>query len=46
MEVIKMPFIVKTHVPLSEPKLTHILIEEAEELRAIIARLGKENEEL
>lgn len=46
VEVIKMPFIIRTHVPLPEPKPTHILIEEAGELRATIARLGKENEEL
>ena len=46
VEVIKIPFIIRIPVPLTEPKLTHIPIEEAEELRATIVRLGKENEEL
>ncbi|XP_050890672.1 uncharacterized protein LOC127096093 [Lathyrus oleraceus] len=46
VEVIKMPFIIRINVPLPEPKLTHIPIEESEELRSTIARLGKENEEL
>lgn len=46
MEVIKIPFIIMILVPLPEPKLTHIPTEEVEELRATIARLGKENEEL
>lgn len=46
MEVIKIPFIIRIAMPLPEHKLTHIPIEEAEELRATIARLGKENEEL
>lgn len=44
LEVIKMPFIIRILVPIHEPKLTHIPIEEAEELRATIKRLGKENE--
>lgn len=41
-----MTFIIRIPVPLPEPKLTHIPIEEAKELRATIAKLGKENEEL
>lgn len=46
VEVIKMPFIIRVPLPLPEPKLTHIPIQEVEELRATIARLRKENEEL
>ncbi|XP_050908973.1 uncharacterized protein LOC127122721 [Lathyrus oleraceus] len=46
VEMINIPSIIRTHVPLPEPRPTHIPIEEAEELRATIARLGKENKEL
>lgn len=41
MKVIQMPFIIKMAVSLPEPKLTHIPIKEAEELRATITRLEK-----
>ena len=34
------------HVLIPDPKTTHILIEEAEGLRATIEKLTKENEEL
>lgn len=46
VEVIKMSFIIRIPVPLPEPKPTHIPIEEVRELKATMARLEKENEEL
>lgn len=41
-----MSFNIKMHVTLLDPKPNHILIEEEEELRATIAKVTKENEEL
>ncbi|KAI5424663.1 hypothetical protein KIW84_030740 [Lathyrus oleraceus] len=41
-----MPFVIRTPIPLPEPKLTHVPIEEMEELKATMAKLEKENEEL
>ncbi|XP_050916624.1 uncharacterized protein LOC127131752 [Lathyrus oleraceus] len=46
VEVIKMPFIIWILVPFPESKPTHIPIEEVDELKATMARLEKENEEL
>ncbi|KAI5402269.1 hypothetical protein KIW84_050040 [Lathyrus oleraceus] len=41
-----MPFVIWTPIPLPEPKLTHVPIEEMEELKTTMAKLEKENEEL
>lgn len=41
-----MPFVIQTPIPLPEPKLTHVPIEEMEELKTAMAKLEKENEEL
>ncbi|KAI5381499.1 hypothetical protein KIW84_UN0680 [Lathyrus oleraceus] len=41
-----MPFVIQTPIPLPVPKLTHVPIEEMEELKATMAKLEKENEEL
>lgn len=41
-----MSFNIKMLVPLPEPKPTHILIDKEKEIRATIAKLTKENEEL
>ncbi|XP_050876566.1 uncharacterized protein LOC127080282 [Lathyrus oleraceus] len=46
VEMIKMPFVTRTPVPLPEPKLTHIPIEEVDELKTTMAKLERENEEL
>ncbi|XP_050889226.1 uncharacterized protein LOC127094432 [Lathyrus oleraceus] len=46
VEMIKMPFVIRAPVPLPEPKLTHVPIEEVEELKTTMAKLEKENEEL
>ncbi|KAI5403843.1 hypothetical protein KIW84_051118 [Lathyrus oleraceus] len=46
VQIIKMPFVIRTPIPLPEPKLTHVPIEELEELKTIMAKLEKENEEL
>lgn len=46
VEVIKIPFIIRVSVPLPEPKLTHIPIEEVNEFKGTMAKLEKENEEL
>ena len=42
----KLPFIVKDHIPLRPPRPIPISIEEADELKATIAQLNKEKEEL
>ena len=44
--MIKIPFVIQTPIPLPEPKLTHVPIEEMEELKTTMAKLEKENEEL
>ncbi|KAI5393885.1 hypothetical protein KIW84_060837 [Lathyrus oleraceus] len=46
VKMIKMPFVIRTPIPLPEPKLTHVLIEEVEELKTTMAKLKKENENL
>ncbi|KAI5384513.1 hypothetical protein KIW84_071495 [Lathyrus oleraceus] len=46
VQIIKMPFVIRTPIPLPEPKLTHVPIEEMEELKTTMAKLEKENEEL
>ncbi|KAI5396864.1 hypothetical protein KIW84_062915 [Lathyrus oleraceus] len=46
VQIIKMPFVIRMPIPLPEPKLTHVPIEEMEELKATMAKLEKENEEL
>ncbi|XP_050889332.1 uncharacterized protein LOC127094554 [Lathyrus oleraceus] len=46
VEMIKMSFVIRAPVPLPEPKLTHVPIEEMEELKTTVAKLEKENEEL
>ncbi|KAI5387078.1 hypothetical protein KIW84_073291 [Lathyrus oleraceus] len=46
VQIIKMPFVIRTPIPLPEPKLTHVPIEEMEELKTTVAKLEKENEEL
>ncbi|XP_050889381.1 uncharacterized protein LOC127094616 [Lathyrus oleraceus] len=46
VEMIKMSFVIRTPAPLPKPKLTHVSIEEVEELKTIMAKLEKENEEL
>ncbi|XP_050908879.1 uncharacterized protein LOC127122616 [Lathyrus oleraceus] len=46
VEIIKMSFVIRAPVPLPEPKLTHVSIEEVEELKTTMAKLEKENEEL
>ncbi|XP_050901996.1 uncharacterized protein LOC127109164 [Lathyrus oleraceus] len=46
VEMIKMPFAILTPIPLPGPKLTHVPIEEVEELNTIMEKLEKENEEL
>ncbi|XP_050897848.1 uncharacterized protein LOC127104726 [Lathyrus oleraceus] len=44
VEMIKMPFVTRISVPLPEPKLTHIPIEEVDELKTTMAKLERENE--
>lgn len=46
VELIKMSLNIKMLAPLPDPNPTNIPVEEAEELRATIIRLTKENEEL
>ncbi|XP_050890084.1 uncharacterized protein LOC127095441 [Lathyrus oleraceus] len=46
VQIIKMSFVIRTPIPLPEPKLTHVPIEEMEELKTAMAKLEKENEEL
>ncbi|KAI5437894.1 hypothetical protein KIW84_023859 [Lathyrus oleraceus] len=46
VHIIKMPFVIRKPIPLPEPKLTHVPIEEMEELKNTMAKLEKENEEL
>ncbi|XP_050902283.1 uncharacterized protein LOC127112348 [Lathyrus oleraceus] len=46
VEAIRTPFVTWIPVPLSEPKLTHIPIEEVDELKATMAKIERENEEL
>ncbi|KAI5399784.1 hypothetical protein KIW84_064929 [Lathyrus oleraceus] len=46
VQIIKVPFVIRTPIPLPEPKLTHVPIEEMEELKTTMAKLEKENEEL
>ncbi|KAI5445919.1 hypothetical protein KIW84_013954 [Lathyrus oleraceus] len=46
VQIIKIPFVIRTPIPLPEPKLTHVPIEEMEELKTAMAKLEKENEEL
>ncbi|KAI5384360.1 hypothetical protein KIW84_071392 [Lathyrus oleraceus] len=46
VQIIKMPFVIRTPIPLPEPKLTHVPTEEMEELKTAMAKLEKENEEL
>ncbi|XP_050895933.1 uncharacterized protein LOC127102629 [Lathyrus oleraceus] len=46
VEMVKMPFVIRAPVPLPGPKLTHVPTEEMEELKTIMAKLEKENEEL
>ncbi|KAI5388637.1 hypothetical protein KIW84_074350 [Lathyrus oleraceus] len=46
VQIIKMSFVIRTPIPLPEPKLTHVPIEEMEELKTTMAKLEKENEEL
>ncbi|XP_050919744.1 uncharacterized protein LOC127137315 [Lathyrus oleraceus] len=46
VEMIKIPFVIRTPVPLPGPKLTHVPIEEMEELKTTTENLEKENEEL
>ncbi|XP_050900088.1 uncharacterized protein LOC127106830 [Lathyrus oleraceus] len=46
VQMIKMPFVIRTPIPLPEPKLTHVPIEEMEELKTTMAKLERENEEL
>ncbi|KAI5425545.1 hypothetical protein KIW84_031373 [Lathyrus oleraceus] len=46
VQMIKMPFVIRTPIPLIEPKLTHVPIKEMEELKTTMAKLEKENEEL
>ncbi|XP_050895689.1 uncharacterized protein LOC127102353 [Lathyrus oleraceus] len=46
VEMIKMSFVTRTLIPLPEPRLTHIPIEEVDELKTTMAKLERENEEL
>ncbi|KAI5419035.1 hypothetical protein KIW84_043299 [Lathyrus oleraceus] len=46
VQIIKMPFVIRTPIPLPELKLTHVPIKEIEELKTAMAKLEKENEEL
>jgi hypothetical protein len=46
VEVIKMTFVTRIPVPPPEPKLTHIPVEEVDELKATMAKLERENEDL
>ncbi|WJX45870.1 hypothetical protein P8452_32719 [Trifolium repens] len=46
VQEVKLPFIVKTHIPPKSPEPIPISIEEADELKATIAQLNKEKEEL
>ncbi|KAI5387679.1 hypothetical protein KIW84_073679 [Lathyrus oleraceus] len=46
VQMINMSFVIRTPIPLPEPKLTHVPIEEMEELKTTMAKLEKENEEL
>ncbi|KAI5396233.1 hypothetical protein KIW84_062439 [Lathyrus oleraceus] len=40
VEMTKMPFVIQTPIPLLEPKLTHVPIEEVEELKNTVAGLS------